>query len=81
MEEVHDESACLSVVGQRAQERTGRAKTHWRLVEIMGRSFCPADWQRLNALSFHGNDVVLILENAFDQQELVVYDHGVILRE
>src|SRR5487761_144397 len=50
-------------------------------VEIVRSGFGACDAQRLNAFHFHGNDVVLILQASFDQQELVMNDHGMILLE
>src|SRR5579859_1654303 len=50
-------------------------------VEIVRSDFGARDAQRLNTLHFHGDDVVLILQASFDQQKLVMNDHGMILLE
>src|SRR5579864_4016311 len=49
--------------------------------EIMRSGFGARDAQRLNMFHFHGDDVILILQASFDQQELVMNDHGMILLE
>ena len=50
-------------------------------VEIVRSGFGACDAQRLNAFRFHGDDIVLILQASFDQQKLMMNDHGMILLE
>lgn len=41
----------------------------------------PRERERTDALSFHGNYMVLILQKAVDQQKLLVHDEHTILHE
>ena len=48
-------------------------------MKIVGSCFGSGDGKRANAFGFDGNYVVLVLQAALDEQELLMNDHGVIL--
>lgn len=50
-------------------------------MKVVGSSFCAGDGQWLDANGFDGDDIVLILQLALDEQELLVDDDHMVSRE
>ena len=50
-------------------------------MEVVGGGGGTGDGERADALDFYGDDMVLILELAFNEQELLVDDQDVVFFE
>ena len=71
--------AALSCLGFARGRQDDDAGVRPVSVEVVGGGWGGADRQWQNAAGFDGNDVVLILQNSFDQQKLVVHHGSVVL--